>query len=193
MPNPTAKPPASIPSDEVIPILDFGGQTVQLIARRVREAGCFSILVAPSITPAELRAMNPKGIILSGGPASVYDKGAPTCDPGIFDLGVPVLGICYGLQLAAKLLGGKVTPSDHKEFGRAHLTIEDGSDLFAGIPDRTTVWMSHGDQVTDVGTHFVPIASTPTCPFAAVRILNAEDAEGAEVEGKGTREKATSI
>ncbi len=155
--------------EEVIPILDFGGQTVQLIARRVREAGCFSVLVSPSITPAELRAMNAKGIILSGGPSSVYDAGAPTCDPAIFDLGLPVLGICYGLQLAAKLLGGTVQAGDHREFGRAHLTINDRSDLFAGVPDRTTVWMSHGDQVTDLGGRFEPIAGTPTCPFAAVR------------------------
>jgi GMP synthase (glutamine-hydrolysing) len=160
---------APLPSDEIIPILDFGGQTVQLIARRVREAGCFSMLVAPDITPAELSKLKPKGIILSGGPASVYEKGAPTCDPAIFDLGVPVLGICYGMQLAAKLLGGKVTPSDHKEFGRAQLTITDRSDLFAGVPDRTTVWMSHGDQVTDLGGRFESMASTPTCPFAAMR------------------------
>jgi GMP synthase (glutamine-hydrolysing) len=159
----------SVPHDEVIPILDFGGQTIQLIARRVREAGCFSILVAPDISAAELVTLNPRGIILSGGPASVYDKGAPTCDPAIFDLGVPVLGICYGMQLAAKLLGGKVTPSDHKEFGRAQLAIADRLDLFAGIPDRTTVWMSHGDQVTDLGGRFESMASTPTCPFAAVR------------------------
>src|ERR1051325_11989431 len=86
---------------EVIPILDFGGQTVQLMARGVREAGCFSVLVAPDISPAELAAMKPKGIILSGGPASVYDKGAPTCDPAIFDLGVPVLGICYEIGRAS--------------------------------------------------------------------------------------------
>jgi GMP synthase (glutamine-hydrolysing) len=154
---------------EVIPILDFGGQTVQLIARRVREAGCFSVLVAPDISAEELRRMNAKGLILSGGPASVYEKGAPTCDPAIFDLGVPVLGICYGMQLAAKLLGGKVTPADHKEFGRAQLTIGDRSDLFAGVPDKTTVWMSHGDQVTDLGGRFESMASTPTCGFAAMR------------------------
>ncbi len=159
------------PHREVIPILDFGGQTVQLIARRVREAGCFSLLVSPTISADELRKMNPKGIILSGGPSSVYDRGAPTCDPAIFELGVPVLGICYGLQLAAKLLGGTVQGGAHREFGRAQLHIDASrrTELFMGIPDKTTVWMSHGDQVTDLGGVFQIIASTPTCPYAAVR------------------------
>ncbi|MFO0833074.1 MAG: glutamine-hydrolyzing GMP synthase [Phycisphaerales bacterium] len=163
----SAKVPV-LPHDEVIPILDFGGQTAQLIARRVREAGVFSWLVSPSITPDALRAMRPKGIILSGGPASVYEKGAPTCDPGIFDLGVPVLGICYGMQLAAHLLGGRVIGSDHREFGRANLSLAGRSALFQGIPDKTTVWMSHGDQVSSAGDLFDTIASTSTCPNAAV-------------------------
>lgn len=159
-----------LPHDEVVPVLDFGGQTAQLICRRVRDAGVFSLLVSPSISPKELAAMKPKGIILSGGPSSVYEPGAPTCDPGIFDLGVPVLGICYGLQLAAKLMGGDVSHSAHREFGRAALAINDSRDLFAAIPDRTTVWMSHGDQVTNLGaTRFECLASTPTCPNAAVR------------------------
>jgi len=160
------------PQRETVPILDFGGQTAQLIARRVRDAGVFSLLVSPRITAAELAAMNPKGIILSGGPSSVYEPGAPTCDPKLFDLGVPVLGVCYGLQLAAHLLGGKVTGSDHREFGRAHLSIKGKSVLFAAIPDKTTVWMSHGDQVSDTSGLFEPIASTPTCPFAAVKLIS---------------------
>lgn len=158
------------PSRDGIPILDFGSQTAQLIARRVREAGVFSTLVRPDIPARELAAMNPKGIILSGGPASVYEPGAPKCDPEIFRLGVPVLGICYGMQIAAQSLGGRVERADHREFGRANITISDRSDLFAAVPDRTIVWMSHGDQVTDVDRRlFQPIASTPTCPFAAVR------------------------
>jgi GMP synthase (glutamine-hydrolysing) len=162
-------PAASRPRD-VIPILDFGGQTAQLIARRVRDAGIFSLLVAPTISPDQLRAMNPRGIILSGGPSSVYDAGAPTCDPAIFRLGVPVLGICYGMQLAAHLLGGRVDRADHREFGRANLHASDRSDLFAAVPEKTTVWMSHGDQVVDIDhTRFAPLASTPTCPLAAVR------------------------
>lgn len=159
-----------MPAGEVVPILDFGSQTAQLIARRVREAGVFSWLVHPSISAAELKKMKPTGIILSGGPASVYESGSPTCDPAIFDLGVPVLGICYGMQLAAHLLGATVALGQHREFGRAPLQIADGSDLLAGIPTATTVWMSHGDQVTDSGGMFTQIASTPTCPMAAVRM-----------------------
>ncbi|MCA9279201.1 MAG: glutamine-hydrolyzing GMP synthase [Phycisphaeraceae bacterium] len=165
---------SSLPSDEVIPILDFGSQTAQLIARRVRDGGVFSVLVAPSISAAELRAMNPKGIILSGGPSSVYDDGAPTMDPEIFQLGVPILGICYGMQLACSLLGSQVQRSSHREFGRAALSIEHRSKSAAGnllnaVPDRTTVWMSHGDQVQTLDpSRFITLATTPTCPYAAV-------------------------
>ena len=156
--------------DEIIPVLDFGGQTAQLICRRLRDAGVFSLLVSPTIPLAELRSMRPKGIVLSGGPMSVYEKGAPVCDPGVFDLGVPVLGICYGMQLACRVLGGTVSPGDSREFGRAAIHVSDRSDLFAAIPERTTVWMSHGDQVTDMDRRvFEPLAATPTCPFAAVR------------------------
>src|SRR5262245_51532101 len=102
--------------DEVVPILDFGAQYAQLIARRVREAGVYSELVRPDIPAEELRRKNPKGIILSGGPASVYEAGAPKCDPAIFDLGIPVLGICYGMQLAVQNLGGSVKPAPAREF-----------------------------------------------------------------------------
>ncbi|HLO42071.1 MAG TPA: glutamine-hydrolyzing GMP synthase [Phycisphaerales bacterium] len=160
--------------DEIVPVVDFGGQTAQLICRRVREAGVYSRLVSPRITAAELKAMNPRGIILSGGPSSVYDKGAPTIDRGILDLGIPVLGVCYGMQLTCHLLGAKVSPGESREFGRAHLHIADRKDLlFATIPDKTTVWMSHGDQVADVGGVAIEsIASTPTCPVAAMRIIS---------------------
>jgi GMP synthase (glutamine-hydrolysing) len=159
-----------LPHDEVIPILDFGSQTAQLIARRVREAGAFSILVSPDRPASEIAAMNPKGVILSGGPASVYEPGAPTCDPGILDLGVPVLGICYGMQLACRMLGAKVERAGRREFGRANLQIADRGDLFAAIPERTTVWMSHGDQIASgEGAVLEPLAATPTCPLAAVR------------------------
>lgn len=161
-----------VATGEIVPIIDFGGQTAQLIARRVRDAGVFSLLVSPSISARELAALNPRGIILSGGPSSVYDPGAPTIDPATFDLGVPVLGICYGMQLACHLLGGKVQKADHREFGRAHLSLasQNPSRLLRGIPDHTTVWMSHGDQVQDPGGLFVPVASTPTCPNAVVEI-----------------------
>ncbi len=168
--------------DEVVPILDFGGQTAQLIARRVREVGVFSWLVAPSIPARDLAAMRPKGIILSGGPASVYDQGAPSCDPAIFDLGVPVLGICYGAQLAAKLLGGRVSRAEHREFGRAALAVADRSDLFNAIPDKTTVWMSHGDQIEGLAPpRWTTLAATPTSPFAAARLVEPTSAGGNRV------------
>ena len=155
--------------DEIVPILDFGSQYAQLIARRVREAGVFSELVRPDITVDELRKLNPKGIILSGGPSSVYEPNAPRCDPGIFDLGVPVLGICYGMQLGAQILGGQVKPAKAREFGRAKLTITGNDPLIRGLPPETTVWMSHGDQVHELPADFVALATTPTCPYAAAR------------------------
>src|SRR5213083_3684795 len=115
---------------QIIPILDFGSQYAQLIARRVREAGVYSELVRPDISVDELRAMNPKGLILSGGPSSVYEPNAPKCDPRIFDLGVPILGICYGMQLGSQILGGQVKPAKAREFGRAKLKVEKSSDPF---------------------------------------------------------------
>jgi GMP synthase (glutamine-hydrolysing) len=165
--------PQSLPHDEVVPVLDFGSQTAQLICRRVREAGAFAMLVSPKITAAELRALNPKGIILSGGPSSVYEDGAPRCDPEIFNLGIPVLGICYGMQLACQIMGSKVSHSHRREFGRANLDIKAAAsakgDLLHAIPQRTAVWMSHGDQVQDINDSFENLASTPTCPNAVVR------------------------
>ncbi|MDX2115876.1 MAG: glutamine-hydrolyzing GMP synthase [Planctomycetota bacterium] len=157
------------PQGEVVLVLDFGSQTAQLIARRVREAGVYSLLVRPDASPEELARFKPRGIILSGGPASVYERGAPRCDPRIFEMGVPVLGVCYGMQLACQILGSHVAPSPAREFGRAQIHITDGSDLLAAVPEHTTVWMSHGDQVSDVEKSFVTLASTPTCPHAAVR------------------------
>src|SRR3982751_4380183 len=124
--------------DEVIPILDFGSQYAQLIARRVREKGVYSELVRPDISIEELKRLNPKGLILSGGPSSVYEEGAPKCDPRIFDLGVPVLGICYGMQLGAQILGGRVTPAAAREYGRAKLHVPDSREPFVhGLPEDT--------------------------------------------------------
>ena len=158
------------PHSEIVPVLDCGGQTMQLIARRLREAGIYSMIQRSDISAAELRAMNPKGIVLSGGPASVFEEGSPRIDPEILNLGVPVLGICYGMQLVCQHLGASITPADHREFGRANLEIRDDSDLFGAVPQRTTVWMSHGDQVTDLASaNIETIASTPTCPQAGVR------------------------
>jgi GMP synthase (glutamine-hydrolysing) len=155
--------------DEVIPVLDFGSQYAQLICRRVREQGVFSELCRPDISIEDLQKLNPKGIILSGGPSSVYAEGAPKCDPRIFELGVPVLGICYGMQLGTQILGGSVKPAPSREFGRAHLKITSDHPFVAGLPQDTTVWMSHGDQVYDLPDEFEPLATTPTCPYAAAR------------------------
>jgi len=130
----------------------------------------FSKLVRPDISVAELRKLNPKGVILSGGPSSVYEPGAPKCDPAIFELGVPVLGICYGMQLGAYLLGGDVKAAKAREFGRAKLHVIDPNEpLVKGLPDDTTVWMSHGDQVQDLPRDWIALATTPTCPFAAAK------------------------
>jgi GMP synthase (glutamine-hydrolysing) len=155
---------------ERVLVFDFGAQYAQLIARRVREQNVFCQLVRHSITADRVREMKPRGMIFSGGPASVYEKGAPSCDPAIFDLGVPVLGICYGMQLMCHLLGGKVVPASSREFGRAHCHVRETGGLFAGVPEDAVVWMSHGDQVSaEKGNPFMPLASTETCPVAAVK------------------------
>src|SRR5258705_9267448 len=133
--------------DQVIPILDFGAQYAQLSARRVREHGVYSELVRHDISPEELRKMNARGIILSGGPSSVYEPNAPKCDPKIFDLDLPVLGICYGMQLGAQILGGQVKPAKAREFGRAKLTGIGNDPLTKGLPRQTSRWMRHLAQV----------------------------------------------
>src|SRR5215469_5877689 len=155
--------------EQVIPILDFGAQYAQLIARRVREQGVYSELVRPDISIEELKKLNPCGLILSGGPSSVYEPNAPKSDPRIFDLDVPILGICYGMQLGAQLLGGQVKPAKAREFGRAKLAVTADDALVHGLPKETTVWMSHGDQVHELPEQFVALATTPSCPFAAAK------------------------
>ncbi|HPS52837.1 MAG TPA: glutamine-hydrolyzing GMP synthase [Phycisphaerae bacterium] len=154
---------------EVVVILDFGSQYAQLIARRVREKNVYSILARPDLPIAEIKKLNPKGIIFTGGPSSVYEPGAPRCDEKIFELGVPVLGICYGMQISSQILGAEITPAERREYGRAKLHIKTDCSLLEGIPAETTVWMSHGDQVKDPGGDFEILAQTHTCPFAAVR------------------------
>jgi GMP synthase (glutamine-hydrolysing) len=156
-------------SHETILILDFGSQYVQLIARRVREQRVYSEIVPHTISAAEVLRRAPKGIIFSGGPASVYTEGAPRCDAEILKLGIPVLGICYGMQLGTILLGGEVKAAPAREYGRTALTVRDPARLFAGLPKEFVVWSSHGDQVETVSGDFAPLASTPTCPFAAVK------------------------
>jgi GMP synthase (glutamine-hydrolysing) len=164
---------AQPPANERILIFDFGAQYVQLIARRVREQNVFSQIVRFDLPVERVKELRPKGIILSGGPASVYEPGAPHCDPAIFKLNVPILGLCYGLQLMAHHLGGHVKPGVSREFGRASLTLQPrtamSDKLLAGLPSETQVWMSHGDQVDRTGDEFTALASTETCPLAAVR------------------------
>jgi GMP synthase (glutamine-hydrolysing) len=154
---------------EMIAILDFGSQYLQLIARRVREQHVYSRILPARTSVEKLSKLPLKGIILSGGPASVYETNAPRCDERIFDLGVPILGICYGMQLASRMLGAEVIAARRREYGRATLTILDKNDLFANLPDDMLVWASHGDQVTNPGPGFVQLAQTKTCPWAAVR------------------------
>lgn len=154
---------------ESIAIIDFGSQYVQLIARRVREHNVYSTIVQPSVKASDLAKQGVTGIILSGGPASVYAKDAPRCDAAIFELGVPILGICYGMQIGSQLLGANVAPAQSREYGRTNLTINEDKGLLAHIPKTTTVWMSHGDQVNQLNDDFIAMATTPTCPFAAVR------------------------
>ena len=127
-------------------VVDLGGQYAQLIARRVRECRVFSELVGHEVSAAAVRARNPHAVILSGGPASVYSDGAPRVDPGLFALGVPTLGICYGMQLMAQELGGRVDRTGVSEFGKTELHAEE-STLFAGLPDEQVCWMSHRDSV----------------------------------------------
>ena len=158
---------------ELILILDYGAQYAQLIARRVRDLGVFSELY-PFNTPFDrIKELKPKGIILSGSPYSTYEQGAPYSDPRVFELGVPILGICYGLQLIAYQLGGEVDKAARREFGRAELMIDDQSDLFAGFGSngsaQTTVWMSHGDHLTRIPPGFEPIGHTNNAPICAIR------------------------
>ncbi len=149
-------------------ILDFGSQYTQVIARRIRELQVYSEIVPFSISAHEVAERRPEGIILSGGPASVYDKGAPQIDPGIFSLGIPVLGICYGLMLLALNLGGKVEFSGRREYGAGVLEIKENSPVFDGLSGHLDVWNSHGDEVTALPKGFRTIGSTDGSPFAAV-------------------------
>src|SRR5215475_1745135 len=154
---------------EQIVILDFGSQYTQVIARRIRECNVYSVIVRFDIPAAELSALNPKGIILSGGPASVYAKGAPHPDPAIFKLGIPILGICYGLQLLAHYLGGKVVPGQKREFGKGTLRVKDSfSPLFANLPESLQVWNSHGDKLARPPKGFKSVAVTENSDYAAI-------------------------
>jgi len=155
---------------QVILILDFGSQYTQLIARRVREQNIYSEIQPFNLPLERIRAMKPTGIILSGGPSSVYDQGAPRISAEVFDLGVPVLGICYGVQLTSLLLGGKVVSATHREYGRATVHLDQTSELLHGfsVGEDVAVWMSHGDRVEALPAGFRCLGSSPNCPFCVV-------------------------
>ena len=155
--------------DPSILILDFGSQYSELIARRIREANVYSLVVSNFISSNDIEAINPQGIILSGGPNSVYEDNAPKCDEKIFNLGIPVLGICYGMQLMVKELGGTVTAAINKaEYGRAPISIDSENHLLFGVKDKSIMWMSHGDSIDKLPDGFINIAHTENTPHAAI-------------------------
>src|SRR5512143_3793021 len=159
---------------QLILVLDFGSQYTQLIARRIREQSVYCeihpyTLATGSEGVQKIRAMNPVGIVLSGGPNSVYDEGAPTIPAGLYELGIPVLGICYGAQLTALLLGGKVRAADKREYGRAQVRVKQGGEGFfrtVQAGEELAVWASHGDHVDALPSGFVHTAESENCPFS---------------------------
>src|SRR5580692_6379230 len=161
-------PPAGV---EEIVVLDYGGQYSQLIARRVRDCGVFSELLPHHVPIEEVARRKPRGIILSGGPASVYADGAPALDRGLLELGVPVMGICYGMQLLVHTLGGRVEQAEVGEFGRSELQVIEPGVLMRGLPREQTCWMSHRDTVYEAPPGFTALASSSGSPVAAVEDL----------------------
>ncbi len=166
-----SRPGLSVQKDDArregIVVIDFGSQYVQLIARRIRENQVHSIVLPPSVTAAKIKGMNPSGIIFSGGPSSVYDKRCPSIDPGVFSLGVPVLGICYGMQLTGKLLGGVIKKSGKREYGHTPAYFQRTNPLFAGVPAKCVTWMSHRDKVVKLPKGFSTIARSSSTKCAA--------------------------
>ncbi|MEK7850552.1 MAG: glutamine-hydrolyzing GMP synthase, partial [Deltaproteobacteria bacterium] len=160
--------PEDIHSQKIL-ILDFGSQYTQLIARRVREQKVYCEIHPYNIGLERIKGFGAKGIILSGGPSSVYDKDAPVIDKGLFALGLPVLGVCYGMQLMTHLLGGTVAKAHRREYGRADVALDDNSDLFKGLSRSEVVWMSHGDRIEKFPEGFSGIAHTDNSPVAAMK------------------------
>jgi GMP synthase (glutamine-hydrolysing) len=154
--------------NEIIVVLDFGGQYNQLIARRIRDLGVYSELLPYNVSPERLTALNPKGIVFSGGPSSVYEDNAPHVDPAIYELGIPILGICYGMQLMAQQLNGKVQRASKREYGKADVDFDEANLLIHGLDRKQTVWMSHGDMVSELPEGFVADASTDHAPIAGM-------------------------
>lgn len=153
---------------QMLVILDFGSQYSELIARRIRETEVYSEVLSYRTSAEQLKQLNPRGIILSGGPNSVYDKGAPQCDPEIWSLGIPVLGVCYGMHLMVQQLGGQVERATRGEYGKAALKIDDPTDLLTNVEHQSTMWMSHGDSVTQMPPGFEVLAHTDNTPGAAI-------------------------
>lgn len=153
---------------QMIVILDFGSQYSELIARRIRETEVYSEVISYRTTAEKLKELDPKGIILSGGPNSVYDDGAPECDPKLWELGIPVFGVCYGMQLMVKQLGGTVERAKRAEYGKASLHIDDPTDLLTNVEQGATMWMSHADSCTQLPTGFEILAHTENTPCAAI-------------------------
>lgn len=153
---------------QMLAILDFGSQYSELIARRIRETEVYSEVLSYRTSAEQLRQLNPKGIILSGGPSSVYDQNAPVCDPDIWDLGIPVLGVCYGMQLMVKQLGGQVERAERGEYGKAALLIDESAGLLSEVSHASTMWMSHGDSVSRLPDGFTVLAHTDNTPQAAI-------------------------
>jgi GMP synthase (glutamine-hydrolysing) len=180
-------------SKELVVILDFGSQYTQLIARRVRENKVFSRII-PFTTPAkEIAALGPKGIILSGGPASVYSKNAPHPDKDIFKLGIPVLGICYGMQLIAQMNEGRTKDTKEREYGKAELFVDDNRDLFSNLPGNFTCWASHGDYVTKLPPGFEVLAHTLNSPMAAIGHKSARSTACSSIPKSHIPKKATRL
>ena len=158
---------------ELVVVIDFGGQYNQLVARRVREANVYCEIYSYKTELSKIKEMNPKGIILTGGPSSVYEENAATCSEELFKLGIPVLGLCYGAQLMSHVLGGKVEKAEHREYGKTETFFDTSSKLFAGIPEKSIVWMSHFDYISKLGDGFKSIAHTASTANAAIENVEA--------------------
>ena len=179
---------------EIVLILDFGSQYTQLIARKVRELGVYCEIYPFSLSLEKIKSMNPKGIILSGGPKSVTEADAPVCDEGIFALSVPILGICYGLQLITKIYKGKVDKSTKREYGKAHISVNVSVDspdpLLDGIKDGDVVWMSHQDRILTMPKGFRTLAHSDNSPHAAIRSADGSTStESSSIPRSTTRRK----
>ena len=158
---------------ELVVVIDFGGQYNQLVARRVREANVYCEIYSYKTELSKIKEMNPKGIILTGGPSSVYEENAATCSEELFKMGIPVLGLCYGAQLMSHVLGGKVEKAEHREYGKTETVFDTSSKLFAGIPEKSIVWMSHFDYISKLGDGFKSIAHTSSTANAAIENVEA--------------------